>query len=622
MSDQSHPLVVASNGGSLLDATQSVGNVGTDPSLNMGTATSNTQRESLPLNLHLGLESDSLTSGQPAAAGASLPPNSTVATNSTSTTSTSMNSNNNTTVPTPVAIPNGNASALESSNPGSTKSTGLGTAYPSMHSIPSASPARTIPSDRSTNTVRMFQRMDELSARFIVMEEMFQKLCKTVEEQSMTIADLKLQNMHSCNEITRKIDELAAQPQRQPREQPSDQDSFVTDLLNSITNVSSSYLRKIRSRSGSKAQLQQYQSGNEQADDRQHQHQNQQQPTNEQNPHWYENSNPQGYGVSTDRTFTLNPNGIKRRKRNMPHSNGTSNAPSYTDLNSLNNFGTISLPNLTLEHTGITPLLRSNAANNLGFPPQPAPTQDSVPKSKGIHLEIGSQLASANEDENEEEDGYQEEDDEDEKSAKTDSSSGSGSDSAGASSAGEQDPSDEEDEAEDDTDAATVASRRAVTDSNARPKRKRKRMIDKNVRSMVGNSDAVTIRSTPDRDERLVLKNSASVPSPRARDLNYTLLKAPSDVRTIWQEYVDGIDGDPPIKKLEEKYGNKWRLNRNRKTFARRKRLYKFILNGMSRGKSADEMIDTLERRRLYRDENGEVKRRTIGWLQQSLTGI
>ncbi|CAD1782121.1 similar to Saccharomyces cerevisiae YMR172W HOT1 Transcription factor required for the transient induction of glycerol biosynthetic genes GPD1 and GPP2 in response to high osmolarity [Maudiozyma barnettii] len=105
-------------------------------------------------------------------------------------------------------------------------------------------------------------------------------------------------------------------------------------------------------------------------------------------------------------------------------------------------------------------------------------------------------------------------------------------------------------------------------------------------------------------------------------EINYTLIKAPNNVRTIWEEYVYGIDGNPSIRGLEEKYGNKWRLTKNRKTFSRRKRLYKFILNGIDKGKTADEMMKTLEEKRLYKDENGEIKRRTIGWLQQSLTGI
>ncbi|KAL3235744.1 Hot1p [Nakaseomyces bracarensis] len=105
-------------------------------------------------------------------------------------------------------------------------------------------------------------------------------------------------------------------------------------------------------------------------------------------------------------------------------------------------------------------------------------------------------------------------------------------------------------------------------------------------------------------------------------ELNYMLLKAPTSVKTIWEEYVNGIGGNPSIRGLEEKYGNKWRIKRNKKTFSRRKRLYKFILNGIDKGKTADEMIDILEQQRLYRDENGEIKRRTIGWLQQSLIGI
>lgn len=106
-------------------------------------------------------------------------------------------------------------------------------------------------------------------------------------------------------------------------------------------------------------------------------------------------------------------------------------------------------------------------------------------------------------------------------------------------------------------------------------------------------------------------------------DLHYRILKAPTDVKTIWEEYDTGIRGKPSIKHLEAKYGNKWRLNKNKKTFSRRKRLYKFILNGMERGKTAQEMIETLENKRLYKDdEDGEVKKRTIGWLQESLAGI
>ncbi|CAR30995.1 ZYRO0E07502p [Zygosaccharomyces rouxii] len=670
MSDTTNPLVVGGttamtpNGNGLLDTSQPVTNVqvgdGPSPSLNMTTAAggsaSGQQPEPLALNLNLALESDPLaannhtapnnnnssrasTAGQTstntaaAAAAAAV-----AAANSTGNASTNMNSNSNTTMPTPV---------MEGSNPGSTNSAGLTGTYPSMNSIPSASPSRTIPNDRSTNTVRMFQRMDELSARFIVMEEMFQKLCKTVEQQSLCMADLKLQNSQMCQEVSGKLDEICQQ-QRHYGEQPNDQDSFVTDLLNSITNVSSSYLRKIRSRSrpGSTKVSPQQQGIT---------------PPGGQWTQYDQAATTQNFAqtqsnsVPCDKMFTLNPNGIKRRRHNPPHSNVTSGAPSYTDLASLNNLGTISLPNLALDHTGITPLIRSGGSGGangpLGFPTHPTqdqqqqqPQQPQQPpqhssRGRGIHLEIGSELASANEDE----DGYQEEDDDDDNSvlAKTHSSSDGGSSSSEDASA------EEEDEADDEIDNATKESsgnRSNNVNLNARAKRKRPRLADQNMRNLIGNSDDVSVRNTPDRNERLVLKNSRSAigqlvgsstnslpdvvgnnvvnTSPNSRDLNYTLLKAPTDVRTIWKEYVSGIGGDPPIKKLEEKYGNKWRLNHNRKTFARRKRLYKFIINGMNKGKSADEMIDALERRRLYRDENGEVKRRTIGWLQQSLTGI
>lgn len=668
MSERTNQLVVGgtagmeTNNNNLLDASQPVTSVqvgdGTNSSLNIAAAANGSASghhpESLALNLNLALESDPLStnhhhttannnsSSNRVSAGGKTPANTAAAAtaaalaaaNSTSTASTAMNSNSNTTIPTPV---------MEGGNPGSTNSAGLTGAYPSMNSIPSASPSRAIsndrpiPNDRSNNMLRMFQRMDELSARFIVMEEMFQKLCKTVEQQSLSMADLKLQNSQMSQDFNRKLDAIYQQ-ERHYGKQPNDQDSFVTDLLNSITNVSSSYLRKIRSRSrpGSvkvsppqqgitpnTGQWSQY----DQTASAQHLPQT------------------QSNSVPCDKTFTLNPNGIKRRRHNPAHSNGTNGAPSYTDLSSLNNLGTISLPNLALDHTGITPLIRNgaNGGNNgsLGFPTQSSLEQQQHPqfhpssRGRGIHLEIGSEFASANEDE----DGYQEEDEDDNNSrlAKTDSSS------EAASSSSEEASAEEEDEADDEIDNATKENN-GNGNLTSRPKRKRSKLTDQDMRNLIGNSDEVSIRNTPDRNERLVLKNSRSAMSqligsstdalpndinnsavnklPDSHDRNYTLLKAPTDVRTIWKEYVSGIGGDPPIKKLEEKYGNKWRLNHNRKTFARRKRLYKFIINGMNKGRSADEMIDDLERRRLYRDENGEVKRRTIGWLQQSLTGI
>ncbi|GMM54539.1 Hot1 protein [Maudiozyma humilis] len=129
-------------------------------------------------------------------------------------------------------------------------------------------------------------------------------------------------------------------------------------------------------------------------------------------------------------------------------------------------------------------------------------------------------------------------------------------------------------------------------------------------------------RTLPKDNNASATPNAPGSDAPPDSDINYTLLKAPNNVRTIWEEYVYGIGTHPSIRGLEEKYGNKWRLTKNRKTFSRRKRLYKFILAGIDRGRTADEMIRALEEKRLYKDENGEVKRRTIGWLQQSLTGI
>lgn len=106
------------------------------------------------------------------------------------------------------------------------------------------------------------------------------------------------------------------------------------------------------------------------------------------------------------------------------------------------------------------------------------------------------------------------------------------------------------------------------------------------------------------------------------KEPKFTMIKAPSSVKEIWREYTQGIDGRPSIKSLDQKFGNKWRANKNKKTYSRRKRMYKFILNGIKKGKSEEEMVQMLENKRIYKDSDGNQKKRTIGWLQQSLSGI
>lgn len=674
----------------------------------MELSTSHPQDDSLALNLNLALAPDQLPK---ASTHASSHDNGGTGT----AVNTGNNSNATTTMPTPINISRG-SNSIDGSIPGTNKSTGLSGLRTNIHNLTSNASSPVVSNGLSTNTVRMFQRMDEMSARLIAMEEMFQKLCKTIDHQSTTISDLRQENEKFYAELSKKIDELS-QTSEQAKD-TTDQDSFVTDLLNSITNVSSTYLRKIRSRTDMSRKFKSMDSLSEL---NQHflpqYHNNQQQNTQTQQQINHNSSSTalQNYGDrrSSTSTFTLNPEGIKRRKKNdiidisnvqnQPqvqsgsqitnnssahvnsnvthvnnnvshvnsnvshsgfHSNVPSGSQSYTDLNSLNAFGTISLPNLTLENTGITPLLKygsngmhfpklhDNAtgstshgnSNNILQQTQPIhhdqnKTQLSkmIKNTKNASFAVGldeptesgivtqaSQHPDHNADEendDEDDDGYQEDDDDDNEDD-------------------DEEDDDEEDDEEDEEDADDKEEAGFQRNGNRKSIKKRKTKGASLEGLQVNKEDATNktmykaISATerqssgsggPNNGINNPIKNrglSNSYAANKPRDMNYTLLKAPSNVRTIWEEYSHGIDGNPPIKGLEEKYGNKWRLNRNRKTFARRKRLYKFILNGITKGKTPDEMINILEERRLYKDENGEVKRRTIGWLQQSLTGI
>lgn len=588
----------------------------------LGMPVNNASDDSLALGLNLALVPDALNKNF----------NSTPSNNTTRTgnNSTGTNSGNNTTMPTPLTMSNGNTNSVDNSNPGTNKTPGISGLRSSLHSIGSDHSSPIMNTDISTNTMRMFQRMDEISARLIAMEEMFQKLCKNVEQQNSTITNLKLDNERMSKDILQKMESMPMQ--RSHHSETSLQDTFVTDLLNSITNVSSAYLRRMRP----------------------HSHHNRNQFDSIPPKHTANEMDSGRYGENDDlgasshyrnfgdrqpghASFTLNPNGIKRRKKNdfssdnltasgLNSTNMTSAAQSYKDLTSLNAFGTISLPNLTLENTGMTPPLR-NTNQGMSFTRmQDAGNSNMLHHGQGHsqpditslqHNQMAHPLKNAvtnqpqhgnEKPQDDDDEGYQEDDDED-------------NDSDGS------DDDDEDEEIDDDMMHRTESMNNtnlqegAVYESgqhnwrnqsvaNSSTSRKGNEVISRNSEN----------NNTQDKEKDNQSKHAKS--SNEVSDMNYTLLKAPSNVRTIWDEYTVGIRGHPPIKRLEERFGNKWRLNRNRKTYARRKRLYKFIINGINKGKTADEMINTLEERRLYKDENGEVKRRTIGWLQQSLTGI
>ncbi|SCU80880.1 LAME_0B04874g1_1 [Lachancea meyersii CBS 8951] len=484
----------------------------------------------------------------------------------------------------------------------------------------------------TTTSVQICQRMDEVSARMIAMEEMFNKLCCKISDQEMTIQHLRQQSEQFLSCILTEIRQVNHSIPVLDNPDDNEKDGFVTDLLNSITNVSSNYLKKVNSKHTQKYKRQRSSlsepEGNQpkQTNPPSSAHNSvnvgdknptqaipnlQQQPpaaaaatadgrppvpiaqdTNSTNmalPHYL-----------TQRSFTLNPNGIKRRRANTT---ATNNTPIAAQINqdfaaSSNGLGSMSLPNITLENmarkygsnsnTGSYPSILDNVSTS------------SKPRSRAIDIQVGSESASSS-DSSDEEDGYQEEDED------------HNSDAFGPQFSLRQHQRGGSNRAQEMGFEASYADFFGSSGHSLSRSSSHKTQRDA---VAVANTHAHITRDSSGKGSRR--GNSSS----QERDLNYTLLKAPANVRAIWQEYIEGIDGNPSVKFLEDVYGNRWRLKKNVKTFARRKRLYKFILNGLKRGHTADEMIDVLEKRRIYKNEHGEVKKRTIGWLQQSLSGI
>ncbi|CEP62483.1 Hot1p LALA0_S05e06656g [Lachancea lanzarotensis] len=473
----------------------------------------------------------------------------------------------------------------------------------------------------TTSSVQICQRMDEVSARMIAMEEMVTKLCCKITDQETTIQRLRQQSEQFSNTILSEIRQINHSMPVLDNPDDNEKDGFVTDLLNSITNVSSNYLKRVNSKHTQKYKRQRSSlsepegpsskqhiasppaqtslHGTERNTNNNTMTRQRSQATERQVLSGTQTTNTPASSTLalptylTQQSFTLNPNGIKRRRANTVANNNTlTSIPGHPDFGaSSNGLGSTSLPNITLENMSRK---SGSHTNNSFYPSMIAATDANVRnRSRPIDIQVGSDSALGT-DSSDEEDGYQEEDED------------HNSDSFGA---------------QLDT-RMTTNSRSAL----GRPQ-------EMNYESAYADFFELSAQNmSRSNSSRLQHETAAHQPLARnsrranfkshERDMNYTLLKAPANVRAIWQEYIEGINGCPSVKFLEDAYGNKWRLKKNVKTFARRKRLYKFILNGLKRGHSADEMIDLLENRRIYKNEHGEVKKRTIGWLQQSLSGI
>ena len=84
------------------------------------------------------------------------------------------------------------------------------------------------------------------------MEEVVNKLCYKIDEQNSTINDLKVENESCMKKILGEMKQINAHIPLIENPEENEKDGFVTDLLNSITNVSTNYLKKINNKNSQK----------------------------------------------------------------------------------------------------------------------------------------------------------------------------------------------------------------------------------------------------------------------------------------------------------------------------------------------------------------------------------
>ncbi|KAG5422041.1 HOT1 [Candida metapsilosis] len=98
----------------------------------------------------------------------------------------------------------------------------------------------------------------------------------------------------------------------------------------------------------------------------------------------------------------------------------------------------------------------------------------------------------------------------------------------------------------------------------------------------------------------------------------YKLERSLKSISDIWKEFAYGVNGKPPLKSLEDKYGTKWRNETESRTFLRRKKIYEAIEVGKSKGYSEDDVILELEDYRSF-EKNGAIKKRPLSWMSANI---
>lgn len=97
---------------------------------------------------------------------------------------------------------------------------------------------------------------------------------------------------------------------------------------------------------------------------------------------------------------------------------------------------------------------------------------------------------------------------------------------------------------------------------------------------------------------------------------NFQFLKSPHSVMEVWQEYTEGINGQPSIKEMESLYQTGWRRDPAvNKRYSRRRVLCKAIETGLNKGYSLQDTVNLLEECRIIDREKG--LKQPIGWLCQ-----
>ena len=119
-----------------------------------------------------------------------------------------------------------------------------------------------------------------------------------------------------------------------------------------------------------------------------------------------------------------------------------------------------------------------------------------------------------------------------------------------------------------------------------------------------------------DMFQREISDFATSAPAP---EFDFEQVSNLTTINQVWQEYTEGLDGNPSVKSMDKEYGTKWRGPLKKLIYYKRNKIYRLVNDLVAARYTEQEAVDMLESIRIARKWTLDTFQRKIDEVRLSL---